>query len=121
MTQIMPTEVLPQGGTSYPAAFQFPWQDISASGAITIPCGVVVITKATAAAITLAAPATNGQVLFISSNTAAAHTVTITAGVNGQGAGADVGTFSAAIGNYLILGSYGGNWCQLANLNVTWG
>lgn len=115
------TTVLPQGGATYPSAFQFPYQDMTANGAITIPCGVVIITKATACAITLAAPATSGQFLFISSNTAAAHTVTITAGINGQGASFDVGTFSSAIGNFLCLVSYSGNWCQVGNLNVTWG
>ena len=88
-------------------------QVASADGAITIKSGVVVITKATAAALTLAAPTAgtdDGKVLWIDATTAAAHTVTIANGLRGAGAGADVGTFGVAIGNGLGLYAYNGAW-----------
>jgi hypothetical protein len=95
----------------------------SASGAITAKEGTVVITKATAAALTLAAPASpadNGKILRIISTTAAAHTVTqTTPGFNGGGEGADVGTFGGAIGDNLVLLAYGGVWHVLSSVNVT--
>lgn len=87
--------------------------------------GVVVITKATAAALTLADPSVrdDGLVLTIASTTAAAHTVDNSAGsgFNGAGAGSDVGTFGAAIGNGFSVYAYGGAWYVVpgSNLNVT--
>jgi len=103
----------------YPAGIQFPTQVMSADGAITIPCGIVVITKSSACAMTLAAPAYDGQYLMITANTAHAHTLDLaTTGINGGNA--DVGTFTSAVANYVCIVSYGGNWCQVSNLNVSW-
>ena len=106
-----------------------PIQVASADGAITIKSGIVVITKGTAAALTLAAPTAgtaenggdDGKILYIDSTTAAAHTVTVSGGLRGAGAGADVGTFGAAIGNGVALYAYNGNWYVVpgTNLNVT--
>ncbi len=106
------------------APFVHDMQVLSADGAITIKSGIVQITKGTAAAITLADPTAgddDGKVLTIDSTTAAAHTVTIAGGLRGAGAGADVGTFGAAIGNGIMLYAYNGAWYTVpgTNLNVT--
>lgn len=102
-----------------PAGVQVPYQVMAASGAITIPSGIVELTKAGVVAATLALPDANGLVLMISSKTAQAHTVTITSGLHGLGAGEDVATFSGAIDDCLILASVGGFWVQTANTGVT--
>lgn len=98
-------------------------------GAILLKSGIVMITKGTAAALTLAAPTAgapenggdDGKILVIDSTTAAAHTVTVEGGLRGAGAGADVGTFGAAIGNGVALYAYNGAWYPVpgTNLNVT--
>jgi len=101
---------------------------LSASGAVTIPTENTsfVITKATAAALTLADPTTlthDGLIVEFVSTTAAAHTIDNSAGsgFNAAGAGGDVCTFSAAIGNSLRLMAYGGKWLVLNNINGTMG
>lgn len=104
---------------SDPAGVQFPYQVLADDGAITIPCGVVELTKGTASAITLADPTANGLLLAISSKTAAAHTVTIASGLHGLGASENVGTFGGAIDDCVTLMSVGGYWVQIANVNVT--
>lgn len=95
-------------------------------GAITIPDQgkkLVVITKATAAALTVAAPtatAHDGVEIVVTSTTAAAHTVTATTiGFNAGNAATDVGTFGAAIGNGLTFVAYQGEWYVTGNINVT--
>jgi len=103
---------------------QLPVTLAPADGAISVKMGIVLITKATAAALTLAAPTAttdDGKVLIIDSATAAAHTVTVATGLRGAGAGADVGTFGAAIGNGVALYAYNGAWYPVpgTNLNVT--
>jgi len=102
--------------------YQVPVENVAASGAIHSTSGVVAITKATAAALTLASPPKNndGAILYIVSTTAAAHTVTITAGFNGVGAGGDVGTFTGNIGDGICLIAYNGIWYVMpgTNLNV---
>lgn len=99
-----------------------PVQVASTDGAITIKSGIVVITKAGVAALTLAAPTAgtdDGKVLYIDSATANAHTVTIAGGLRGAGTSADVGTFAAAIGNGVTLYAYNGAWYPIRNTNVT--
>lgn len=100
-----------------------PYEIASGDGAIGIVHGTVYITKATAAALTLADPATtaNGATLTIVATTAAAHTVSNAAGsgFNGGGAGADVATFTAAAGNNLVLTAYNGVWYVVNNVNGT--
>lgn len=94
----------------------------AADGAIAIRSHTAVLTKATAAAMTLAAPtagAHDGVVIDIISTTAQAHTVTYTAGFNGGGTSTDVGTFGTAAGNGLRIVAYGGVWYTLNNVNVT--
>jgi membrane-bound inhibitor of C-type lysozyme len=95
----------------------------SADGAIATKNGSVVITKGTAAALTLAAPsagADDGKRLQIVSATAAAHTVTqTTPGINNGGTASDVATFTAAIGNGMELMAYNGIWYTVSLRNVT--
>lgn len=101
-------------------------QVLSDDGAITIPDGgrkIVLLTKATASAITVAAPTAtvhDGVEIVVVSTTAAAHTVTATTiGFNAGDAASDVGTFAAAIGNGLSFVAYGGEWYVTNNINVT--
>lgn len=106
-----------------------PVQVMAADGAITIKEGIVTVTKAGVCAMTLAAPVPgsqsangdDGKVLWIDSQTAQAHTLTIANGLRGVGASADVGTFGAAIGNGLGLYAYNGAWYPVpgTNTNVT--
>ena len=94
----------------------------SADGAITIAPSTVVITKATACALTLGTPtaAQNGTIIRIISTTAAAHTVTAaTIGFNARDAAKDVGTFGAAIGNSFACVAYKGEWYVFYSTNVT--
>lgn len=88
-------------------------QVAAADGAIEIKSSTVLITKGTAAALTLGTPTTaqNGVRLTIVSTTAAAHTVTAqTIGFNAGDAASDVATFGAAIGNNFECIAYGGEW-----------
>ena len=97
---------------------------MAADGAVPIKHGaVVLVTKVTAAALTLADPTSgvnDGCELTILSTTAAAHTVTNAgSGFNAGGAASDVGTFAAAKGNNLRLVAYAGKWYVLENTGVT--
>lgn len=102
-----------------------PSQVISADGAITAKMGIVVITKGTAAAITIAAPISGTddfKRLTIVSATAAAHTITnTTPGFNNPASStsSDVATASAAKGNTLDLIAYQGAWYVVGNINFT--
>lgn len=99
-------------------------QVASADAAITIKNGVVVITKASAAALTLANPVVGTDdfnELLIFAATAFAHTISNAAGAgfNAGGAAADVATFTAAKGNTLRLKAYQGVWYVVASINAT--
>lgn len=102
---------------------QEPLTIASGDGAIAVYSGVVVITKGSAAALTLAAPTANvhdGYRLTIVSNTAFAHTVTqTTPGFNGGGTASDVATYGAAAGNTLELVAYNGRWLVVNTIGVT--
>lgn len=83
--------------------------------------GRLKITKATAAALTLAAPSQqdDGQYLLIISSTAAAHTVTAT-GLFVDGAGhTDVATFAAQKGASILLMALDKIWYVLRIQGVT--
>lgn len=94
-----------------------------ANGAIAIQSSTVIITKGTAAALTLAAPTAgvhDGVTILIISNTAAAHTVTNTSpGFNNGSTASDVATFGAAIGNMMMLMAYNGVWLAFDLHGVT--
>ena len=99
-----------------------PVEVASVNGAISIKHGLVVLTKAGVAAMTLAAPTAgtdDGKILYIVATTANAHTVTIANGLSGAGAGADVGTFGGAVADRVVLIAYNGAWYPLVNVNVT--
>src|SRR4051794_33595157 len=86
-----------------------------ANGAITIADGVHAITKTSAAAMTLAAPAAGdeGTLITITGRTAFAHTVTLTEGLGGKGAAFDVMTF-AAVGDSITLLADNLHWVPIA-------
>jgi hypothetical protein len=87
-----------------------------ANGAIAVEAGVAVITKATAAAMTLADPTDvtdDGKRLTIIAGTAQAHTV----GANFNGS-AGSAAFSA-VGDTLELVAYGGDWLVVNTEGVT--
>lgn len=105
---------------------KLPVQHMTANGAVTILSGLVILDKAGVLAATLADPTAttdDGKMLIVLSITAQAHTLTLVSGLNGAGAGADVGTFGAAVGNGVVLIAYGGYWYEVpaAKLNVTFG
>lgn len=110
---------VPQSGVG--AAHAEPVQTILVDGAITIGQGTVFITKATAAAITIANPPTgvDGARLKIISTTAAAHTVTYTAGFGGGTTARDVATFGGAINDGFEIVAYQGLWYAANTRNVT--
>ena len=116
-----PTQFVPQVGT--PAVpYQLPVASYLVDGAIDLVAGgIAMLTKASAGAYTLANPYADGAMLIIVSQTAAAHTITYTAGFNGGTTARDVATASAAIGNFLVLVSQGGIWWTMGNLNFTLG
>jgi len=82
---------------------------------------VYVITKATAAALTVGAPskAQDGLRLTFLSATAAAHTVTSAAGFYGDTTGSDIATFAAKIGASMTIEANAGAWGVIALGNVT--
>jgi hypothetical protein len=96
-------------------------QTLAADGAITIAAGVVFITKATAAAITIDDPPTtmDGAELRIVSTTAAAHTVTNTTGFGGGTTTRDVATWGGAISDGMVLVAKSGVWYVSSTRNVT--
>jgi hypothetical protein len=98
----------------------------SADGAIAVKSGIVMITKAGVAAMTIADPTAttdDGKTLTFVSTTAQAHTLDNSAGsgFNGGGAGSDVGTWGGAIGDGITITAYNGVWYVVpgSNLNVT--
>lgn len=95
-------------------------------GAIAVKSGVVVITKGSAAALTIADPTATTddfKILKIIAATAHAHTVSNAAGsgFNAGGAGTDVGTFGGAKGDNIVLMAYQGDWFVISKVNVTLG
>ena len=113
-------------GTADNSDFKQVFDVASADGAITIPTRGrkhVFITKASAAALKLAAPTAtthDGVEIVIVSTTAAAHTITgSTTGMNDLGTSGDVGTFGVAKGNGMTLVAYQGDWYVTSNIGVT--
>jgi hypothetical protein len=95
----------------------------SAAGAIAIPTQntLVLLTSATARAMTLAAPAKDQDGLrmtFLNAD-AKANTVTYTAGFYGDTTSSDVATFAAKTGASFSIVARGGTWGIIALGNVT--
>jgi hypothetical protein len=98
----------------------------SANGAIASTHGTVIITKGSAAALTLAAPVAgapaaggnDGQLLTIVSTTAFAHTVTTPAStiLDGTATAKDTYTFAAHAGGSITLLAYNGNWILVGSV-----
>jgi hypothetical protein len=101
----------------------YPYGLVAADGAVTQKSGIVLITKGSAAVLTIAAPTAgddDGKELTIVSTTAFAHTLTnASPGFNNNGAASDVGTFGAAKGNGVSLVAYNGAWYVIGNIGVT--
>lgn len=112
-------------GGSLAAGIQQPVELGAANGAIAAKTGVVMLTKAGVAAMTLAAPTAgtdDGKVLTIVAATANAHTVTqTTPGFNNAGTSGDVATFGGAIGDNMVVVAYNGRWHVISLRNVTLG
>lgn len=116
----------PDVGTNL-AVFDLGYEEDLANGTVAIKEGVVVITKATAIALTLNPPTAglptaggdDGKVLRIVSITAAAHVVTCSQGFNAKGS-SGTATFGAAIGNGAILVARGGQWYNNAQTGITY-
>lgn len=94
----------------------------SGDGAISVKTGTVVITKGSAAALTLAAPTAgtdDGKILRVVSATAFAHVVTTPANniLDGTSSTKDTATFAAHAGASIVLEAYNGNW-SLLSLNA---
>lgn len=117
----------PQAGwPTNPAIYKKQITSYAVNGAIAPPesDALIFLTKATAAAMTLASPAAgtpDGVEVTIFSKTAAAHTVTYTPGFNGDTETSDVATFAATIGNSITLLSAGGLWGVKCAAGVTLG
>lgn len=101
---------------------------LDTDGAIPIKSGRVIVKKASACALTLAAPTAglpsaggdDGKRLTIVAGTAAAHTITNSSpGFNNGGASKDVATLGGAIGDGLTLIAYNGEWLVVGSVNAT--
>ena len=111
-------------GASGQANLRQPVTEYAANGALTIANGTHNITKsASAGVMTLAAPSAGeeGIRMLITTETAQAHTVTVTAGFNGAGSGADVATFGGAVGDCMEIIAINGKWNVISLRNVTLG
>ena len=106
------------------STLDFEYQLLEAAGAITIKNGVCKIAKTSAGALaaTLANPTTvtdDYKRLVIINFQAQLNTVTLTGGFGNGGAGEDVCTFGAAIGDNLSLMAFGGFWYIIGNTGGT--
>lgn len=90
-------------------------ETITGDGAITIQSGTVLLTKGSAAAITLAAPSSqDGTIITITSTTAFAHVVTVTGGMwDGTATTNTTATFPAVQGGAITLIAFGTDWYVL--------
>jgi len=84
----------------------------SGDGAIAIASGIVVITKGSAAALTLAAPSSqNGTRITVISTTDFAHVITVTGGLwDGTATANTTATFAVVKGASITLVAYGTAW-----------
>lgn len=114
--QTVTGQIAANGGVKRPVV------EITGDGAITIKDCVVLLSKGSAAAITLAAPTAtthDGLRIDIIAISAQAHVVTVTGA--GGGSGQDVGTFGGAINDSTSLIAYNAKWYVIgAPRNVTW-
>lgn len=108
-----------QAGLAVPFSAVVPVQTISGDGAITLSSGIVILSKGSAAAITIALPDQDGQQLYVVTSTAQAHVITQgTDGFNAKGSSGTC-TYTAAVGNAVMLISQGGHWWAPVKTGVT--
>ena len=94
----------------------------SVDGAIAVRSHTAVITKSSAAAMTLAAPTRNGIQIQIAAGSAFAHVVTMTGLLDDgvTGGGKNTYTSAAFVGSGCTLVSYNGHWLLMSkNLGAT--
>jgi hypothetical protein len=104
------------------AAAPVPYEVASASGAVLLSDGVVMITKAGVAVLTIADPPAEGvHPLTLVSTGAHAHTLTNTTGFAAAGGSGDVATWGGAVNDSLQLVGYLGVWHVVASRNVSIG
>jgi hypothetical protein len=86
--------------------------DVPGDATLTGRSGILTLSKATPAAITLAAPVgvADGTLLEIRSKTAQAHVIRVTGGFGGAGSTADTVTFTPQIGAGFMAVAVGGVW-----------
>lgn len=102
------------------------YENLAGDGTVSIKDGREVISKATAAAITLPPPTAglptaggdDGKELTIVSSTAAAHVITCSQGFNGKGS-SGTATFAASKGSSVTLVAFNGQWYVSANVGAT--
>lgn len=98
---------------------------LSATSSPALPTKDVIyyIDKASAAAITLPAPAKDVDGIFVTfySLTAAAHVITYTAGFYGDTTSSDLATFAAKVGASMTIVASRGTWGVQSLANVTLG
>jgi hypothetical protein len=90
-------------------------------GALAVAPSTVIVTKSTAAALTLAAPVAgtdDGKIIRVVSATAAAHVITGAVGFNGKNA-SGTATLGAVKGNSVSLLAYNGQWYVFTNIGAT--
>lgn len=94
---------------------------LSVDGAVPVASGLYAITKASAAALTLAAPtaAQNGLTINIVSRTAFAHVLTATGLLNTGSAAVNVATFAAFAGANLTLRADTLKWNVVSQVGIT--
>lgn len=101
-----------------------PVTSYGANGAIAVPTvdTLILLTKASAAAMTLAGPAKDQtNTVTIVAATAAAHTITYTAGIYGDTTSSDVLTMTAKVGSSVTLRAQNGVWGPVALANTSAG
>lgn len=88
----------------------------SGDGAIAVRSHTAVLTKGSAAAMTLAAPTVNGIEIQISAGSAFAHVVTATGLIDDgvTGGGKNTWTSAAFVGSSIRLISYNGHWLVIS-------
>jgi hypothetical protein len=96
-------------------------EEYASDGALTVLHGLHKLTKSSAGAYTLSNPTSDeeGTVMHIRAQTAFAHTVTVTGGYAGAGAGADVATCGGAVGDGFTIIAVNSLWHIVSLQNVT--
>jgi hypothetical protein len=115
-------QAAPQGTMAYPGIRVREVKAYGAAGAITLPTpgndAVAILNGTNALAMTLANPTKDqdGDILIVTGNGKAAHTVTYTAGVGNGGSGYDVFTFATGANNTVAFIAANAIWNPLPSL-----